>query len=72
MCHFIACLSFMVARTPEHQCLLLSLFLFAHAEMQRHIRGSKLQCYETLQVAFLSMGIHMPFYATVGENIRLT
>lgn len=32
--------------------------------------GSKLQCYATLQVASLSMGISTPFYVTAGENVR--
>jgi hypothetical protein len=32
--------------------------------------GSKLQCYETLRVASLSMKISTPLYVTVGEKIH--
>jgi hypothetical protein len=32
--------------------------------------GSKLQCYETLRIASLSMGISTPFCATIDNDIR--
>ena len=31
--------------------------------------GSKVQCYETLRIASLSMGVPTPFYVILGENI---
>jgi len=63
--------------TPHETCsIFVNLSILAEKTLvwphyeELFMAGSKLQSYETLRVASLSMHISTPFYVTAGENIR--